>query len=93
MDRKETIRLNLNNREEAKIAYYLDRTREGMKSAFIKEALEMYIEAIEQGLYECPLIGEEPVKEPKFKGMIEKQLKEQERLEKELVFDIDDIQC
>lgn len=70
---RETLRLNTEIQEEAKILDYLGQVHDKKKSAFIREALTLYIEFIENGLCECPFIGEvkeEEVKESKFSGLI-----------------------
>lgn len=69
-DTRETIRFNINNPMDAKIVDYLGRVQDKKKGAFIKEALEMYIEAIEQGVYECPYLGEKKLAVSKFSNII-----------------------
>ena len=72
---RESVRFNTLDRDEAKMLDYLEHyVQEGKKSAFIKDALLMYIEFIENGLYESPFIGEvkEEEKKSKFHNLIEK---------------------
>lgn len=73
---RETIRFNYNNPSERKMVEYLNKVIGKRKGAFIKEALEMYIEAIEQGVYECPFLKEEEVviPESKFKNIVKENI-------------------
>lgn len=71
-DIRETIRLNPNLEDEARIIEYLNQVQNKKKGAFIKDALNMYIQFIEEGLYKCPYIGEieKEIKENKFAGLV-----------------------
>lgn len=68
--RTESFRLSKDNAIEVKIADFLDTIPGRQKSVVIKEALDMYIEMINQGLYECPAFKEKEVVESKFKNMM-----------------------
>lgn len=87
-DVRETIRFNMNNPIERKMVKYLGEVKGKRKGAFIKEAMEMYIEAIEQGLYDCPFFKEEEEVESKFKNIVQEKLASQDNIEED-IFDID----
>lgn len=87
-DVRETIRFNMNNPIERKMVKYLGEVKGKRKGAFIKEAMEMYIEAIEQGLYDCPFFKEEEEVESKFKNIVQEKLASPEKVE-ENIFNVD----
>ena len=79
---KKTIRLNPSNSVENRILVYLDLVQDKKEGAFIKEALDLYIEFIENNLYNCPYLlsnGDvEELKESKFTDLVDKlQVKEE----------------
>ena len=83
-DIRETVRFNMNNPIERKMVKYLGEVKGKRKGAFIKEAMEMYIEAIEQGLYDCPFFKEEEEVESKFKNIVQEKLASQNTIEEDI---------
>lgn len=68
-----TFRLNRNKPTEKRILEFLDTVPAKKQSIVFKEALDMYIEMINQGLYECPVFKEEVEVESKFKNILKKE--------------------
>lgn len=68
-DMRETIRFNSNSNRDMKLYSYLEKVKGRRRGAFIKEAMEMYIEAIELGHYNCPYFEEEN-NENKFREIL-----------------------
>ena len=72
-DARETVRFNVNSSDRDKKLYmYLNNVQGRRRGAFIKEAMEMYIEMIELGYHDCQYLKPE-FEENRFKEMLQQK--------------------
>ena len=78
-DARETVRFNVDSCERDKELYmYLNNVQGRRRGAFIKEAMEMYIEMIELGYHDCQYLKPE-FEENRFKEMLQQKNEPREK--------------